>query len=215
MWPDQSSLRAVEPDRHAPPTEPSRSSMFDPVAVPYDQSRPNYPEEIYDSLEVEVGGLSDTVVIDVGAGTGIASRQLLARGARVIAADIGRQMLERARSSVPAPPCAVCDGNVLPFRSGVAQLVCFAQAWHWFDPDRAAAEVARVLGKGGCWAAWWNHPRADGEAWFDTYQDVLEATCPGYLRRHRDTGNQAWSQEPIAATGLFGEGRRVVVRWVP
>ena len=42
----------------------------------------------------------------------------------------------------------------------------------------------------------------------------MEATCPGYARGQRDTGNHAWSDEPIAATGLFAEGRSVVVPWV-
>jgi SAM-dependent methyltransferase len=188
--------------------------MFDPVVDHYDRARPSYPAEIYDALEADMGGLRGTLVLDVGAGTGIASRQLLERGAKVVAVDIGEQMLRRARSASPRPSCVVSDGNVLPFGSGVAQLVCFAQAWHWFDAPRAASEVARVLGTGGWWAAWWSHPRSDGEAWFDRYQDLMEATCPGYARGQRDTGNHAWPDEPIAATGLFAEGHRVVVPWV-
>jgi hypothetical protein len=91
--------------------------------------------------------------------------------------------------------------------------VCFAQAWHWFDPSHAASEVARVLAPGSRWAAWWSHAHADGEVWFDAYQDLMEKTCPVYRRRDRDTGNHAWSVEPVAATELFGEGRKVVVQW--
>lgn len=195
--------------RRAKPT----TAMFDPVADFYNSSRPDYPAGIYDALEEVVGGLHHALVVDVGAGTGIASRQLLERGARVIALDVAQEMLRHARASAPWPACVLGDGSVLPLRSHSVQLVCFAQAWHWFDPLRAVAEVARVLVPGGCWAAWWNHASADGEAWFDAYQDLMEDACPGYRRRDRNTGNRAWSVEPIAATGLFGEGHKVVVLW--
>jgi SAM-dependent methyltransferase len=188
--------------------------MFDPVAESYDQARPTYPEEIYDALSSELGTFHGAVVIDVGAGTGIASRQLLARGASVVALDIAPQMLQRTRLRTPHPLCIVGDGNVLPLRSRSAQLMCFAQAWHWFDAPVAGAEVARVVGRGGLWAAWWSHPRADGEPWFDRYQDLVEAACDGYQRAQRDTGHRSWSDEPIARTGLFDRGRRTIVGWI-
>lgn len=153
------------------------------------------------------------MVADVGAGTGIASRRLLERGARVIAVDVAAEMLRHAKASTPAPACILGNGNFLPLRSRSVQLVCFAQAWHWFDPSHAASEVARVLAPGSRWAAWWSHAHADGEVWFDAYQDLMEKTCPVYRRRDRNTGNHAWSVEPVAATELFGEGRKVVVQW--
>jgi ubiquinone/menaquinone biosynthesis C-methylase UbiE len=187
--------------------------VFDAVADYYDRARPSYPPGIYDALADAVDGLYGTRVVDVGAGTGIASRQLLARGARVVAIDKATQMIARARASAPTPACVVGDGNELPLGTSTVRLACFAQAWHWFDTALAAREVARVLECGGCWAAWWSHARADGEPWFDAYQDLLERRCPGYLRQ-RDTGNQPWSAEPIAATALFTPGQRHLVAWV-
>ena len=125
-------------------------------------------------------GLPGAVVLDVGAGTGIATRQLAARGARTVAIDFGELMLRRAHARSPGLTCLQADGNRLPIRSGSVHLTCFAQSWHWFDQHRASREVARVLRPGGCWAAWWSHAWADGQDWFDTYQDVMEAVCPGY-----------------------------------
>jgi ubiquinone/menaquinone biosynthesis C-methylase UbiE len=146
----------------------------------------------------------------VGAGTGIATRQLAARGAQTVAIDFGELMLRRARARSPGLTWLKADGNTMPIRSGSVDLTCFAQSWHWFDQYRASREVARVLRPGGCWAAWWSHAWADGEDWFDTYQDLMEVACPGYRRHHRDPD---WSEESIASTGLFEPGRRVVVPW--
>lgn len=188
-------------------------TAFDPVSSFYDLARPSYPEGVYDAIESVVGTLAGMVVLDVGAGTGIASRQLLARGARVVAIDASRPMLEYAAGREPHPACVVGDGHVLPIRDGAVDVACFAQAWHWFDVSPAAREVARVLVPDGLWTAWWSQPRADGIRWFDEYQDVMEGACAAYDRRHRDVGRRAWSDEPISATGMFTPVRQVEVPW--
>ncbi|HEY4850036.1 MAG TPA: class I SAM-dependent methyltransferase [Streptosporangiaceae bacterium] len=185
-------------------------SPFDPVAADYDAGRPAYPDGLYTALEEATGPLAGALVLDAGAGTGIATRQLAARGARAIALDLGEMMLRRALARSPGMSCLLADGNALPIRSGCIDLACFAQSWHWFDPDRASWEVARVLRPGGHWTAWWSHAWADGEPWFDTYQRLMEAACPGYRRHHRNTD---WSEEGIAQTGLFEDGTAVMVRW--
>jgi SAM-dependent methyltransferase len=185
-------------------------SPFDPVADDYDAGRPSYPDGVFAEIERAAGALRGARVLDVGAGTGIATRQLAARGARTVAIDFGGLMLRRARARAPELTCLQADGNALPIRSGSADLACFAQSWHWFDQHRASREVARVLHPGGWWAAWWSHAWADGQPWFDTYQEVMEAACPGYRRHHRDPD---WSEEGIAATGRFQPGLLIVVPW--
>ena len=188
---------------------PARSP-FDPVAADYDAGRPAYPDGLYTALEETAGPLGGALVLDAGAGTGIATRQLTASGARVIALDIGEQMLRRGMARSPGMNCLLADGNAVPIRSECIDLACFAQSWHWFDPDRASWEVARVLRPGGYWSAWWSYAWADGQFWFDTYQGLMEAACPGYRRHHRNTD---WSQEGIAQTGLFEDGIRITVPW--
>ena len=189
---------------------PVGRSPFDPVAADYDAGRPSYPDALFTAIERAARPLRGAVVLDVGAGTGIATRQLAARGARTVAIDFGELMLARAQARSPGLTWLQADGNALPIRSGSVDLTCFAQSWHWFDQHRASREVARVLHPGGCWAAWWSHAWADGQVWFDTYQQVMEAACPGYLRHHRDPD---WSEEGIASTGLFEPGVRMVVPW--
>ncbi len=185
-------------------------SPFDALAEEYDAARPSYPDSLYEALEDVTGPLAGKLVLDGGAGTGIATRQLAERGARTVALDIGERMLRRAQARSPGSCFLLADGNAMPLRDHCADLACFAQSWHWFDGERAVGEVARVLRPGGYWAAWWNHEWADGEEWFDAYQDLLESACPRYDRRARDP---SWAEERIARTGQFGPGVQIVVRW--
>jgi SAM-dependent methyltransferase len=181
-------------------------SSFDAVADVYDAARPPYPESVYDAL----GPLTGALVLEGGAGTGIATRALLRRGARVVPFDVGRAILRKAVARTPGLPAVVADGAVLPFLDACADLVCFAQSWHWLEPTRRCGETARVLRVGGRWAGWWSHPRADGEKWFESYWSAIEAACPGTHRSQRDID---WS-EGVRASGFFAVGERVTLPWV-
>lgn len=156
---------------------------FDHVAEIYDASRPTYPPALLDALALRPGQL----VVEGGAGTGIATRALLDRGVVVVAFDLGPTLLGLARRRSPGLPAVRADGHRLPFATAVTDLIVFANAWHWLDDDRAVPEVHRVLRPDGRWAAWWNQPVADGAPWFDRTWDLLEATFPGVERQQRDT----------------------------
>lgn len=177
---------------------------FEPAAEEYDAARPSYPAGVFDTL----GALTGLRVLDVGAGTGIATRTLLAREARVIAVDPGREMLLRAVAHSPTLPAVVADGVALPVLAGSIDLVCFAQSWHWLDPRTRVSEIHRALCPGGRWAGWWSHARADAEAWFDRYWSTIERRCPGTHRSQRDTD---WG---ATVTGGFEVGTRLVFPWL-
>jgi ubiquinone/menaquinone biosynthesis C-methylase UbiE len=197
-----------------PIIQPTRS-VFDRAAREYDAARPSYPPAVYDALEAAAGPLAGRLVLDWGAGTGISGRQLAARGARVVLLDIGEQMLKRARARDGAAVCVIADGHQMPLQSGSADLTTFAQSWHWFTKPAAQAEVARALRPGGYWAAWWNRARADGERWFEDFQDVVVSSCPGYTWRHLGDELLApeWGDPSITAVGSLEPAAPVVVRW--
>jgi SAM-dependent methyltransferase len=192
------------------------NSLFDSAAEEYDAARPSYPSSVFDELEHRIGPLRGRLVLDFGAGTGIASRQLASRGATVVALDIGERMLRRARVRSPQTPCVLADGHRMPVRDAAADMLTFAQAWHWFDIPRATAEVARVLKPGGYWAAWWNRASAAGELWFDRYEDLLERECPGYTwRRQLDAQLEPdWSGTLARAHGRIEPAGTVVLPWL-
>jgi SAM-dependent methyltransferase len=179
-------------------------ASFEAVADEYDAARPTYPDEVFDAL----GPLAGLRVLDVGAGTGIATRGLIARQATVIAIDPGHEVIRRAMRHTAALMAVVGDGALLP-RSNAVDLVSFAQSWHWLDPATRVTEVGRVLRPGGRWAGWWSHARADGQRWFSDYWDAIERACPGTSRAQRDTD---WGAT-IAAAGMFDVDERVTVAW--
>ena len=73
-----------------------RSKLFDQQAERYDRCRPTYPDAVIDELlGPEPAGLA---VLDVGCGTGIASRQMAERGAKVLGVEVAPRMAEIARS---------------------------------------------------------------------------------------------------------------------
>ena len=185
-------------------------ASFEVVADEYDAARPSYPDGLFDLLESRVGSLVGKRILDGGAGTGIASRQLIARGAQVVALDRGMQMLKRALRRTPSLPLVAADAALFPLKMGSLDLACFAQSWHWVEQSAGAAEVARVLGPSGWWAAWWSHPWADSEAWFDRYYSLLEGSCSGVSRHQRDIDGFGQS---VATNGAFGTLERHVVPW--
>ena len=154
--------------------------LFDDVADHYDAARPSYPDQLYDSIE-ELSGtfLAGARVADVGAGTGISTRGLLRRGARVVAVDHGPAMLSVLRSYPPLVPAVLADANALPFADGCLDLVTFAQSWHWVDLSRAPREVMRVVRPGGALALWWNIVHVGDVQWLREHRDRLRETDGG------------------------------------
>ena len=161
-------------------------SPFDALVESYDAARPAYPDGLYAALPPLAGSL----VAEVGAGTGIATRGLLAHGADVLAFDVGPAMLARlCANGSPGPGrllgTAVGDGHALPLRDASVDLVAYAQAYHWMRPLDAAREARRVLRPDGALAVWWNNTAAKGEPWWQAQQEMLEVANDAYGRDYR------------------------------
>lgn len=135
----------------------ARARSFDTAAALYAANRPGYPGELFDALEALAGrGLRGARVADVGAGTGIATGLLHARGADVVAVEPGDGMAAEFRRANPGIPLVRGDGDRLPLVTAGFDFLTYAQAWHWTDPARSVPEARRVLRPGGALALWWN-----------------------------------------------------------
>jgi SAM-dependent methyltransferase len=136
-----------------PPTQPQeRSLSFGAEAAAYERGRPSYPPEAIDWLLPP--DASD--VLDLGAGTGKLTTRLVERGLNVVAVDPIPEMLELLSNSLPDTPALLGTAEEIPLPDNSVDAVLVAQAWHWFDTERAVKEVARVLRPGGRLGLVWN-----------------------------------------------------------
>ncbi|WP_129307627.1 class I SAM-dependent methyltransferase [Streptomyces sp. L2] len=145
-------------------TTSTRAHSFNAAAAQYAENRPSYPPALLDAVEELAGRpLSGARVVDVGAGTGIATALLHARGADVLAVEPGAGMTAEFRRRHPGIPVVRGNGNALPVADARADFLTYAQAWHWTDPARSVPEALRVLRPGGALALWWNTEALDVE----------------------------------------------------
>ena len=144
---------------------------FGEDAAAYDRSRPSYPRVLIERIVAASPGPD---LLDVGCGTGIASRAFRQAGARVLGLDIDARMAETARASgvdVEVGSFEAWDPGGRRFDAVTA-----AQAWHWVDPVAGAAKAADVLRPGGLLATFWNAadlPTGLRPAFAEVYQRVL------------------------------------------
>lgn len=167
-----------------------QAASFEQVADAYERARPGYPDEAVRWLAGEKRG----AVLDLAAGTGKLTRSLVALGHDVTAVEPLPAMLAQLRSTVPDVTALAGTAERIPLPDGAVDVVTVAQAFHWFDAERAVREIARVLRPGGVLALVWNR-RVEGERWTEELSGGWRGTNrPGV---EEDDG-------AIATSGLYG-----------
>jgi SAM-dependent methyltransferase len=139
-----------EPTESPDPADLSRS--FGSVAEAYDRGRPGYPTQAVAWL---MGG-DAKVVLELGAGTGKLTRELVDQGHAVFATEPDEAMLAVLRARVPEVSAKVATAEEIPANDRSVDVVVVGQAFHWFDPDLALPEIARVIKPGGHLSLVWN-----------------------------------------------------------
>jgi SAM-dependent methyltransferase len=130
----------------------------------YQKARPDYPSDAVTFLVDSLGIDEDTHVLDLGAGTGIFTGQLIPFCAHVTAVDPTAGMREILAQRLPT--VKVLDGSdvEIPLEDATVDCVVVAQAFHWFDAPVALEEIHRVLVDGGRLGVLWNE-RDESVSW--------------------------------------------------
>ena len=101
------------------------------------------------------------------------TRLIIGAGHEVVAVEPDPQMRQRLAATTPAANAVEGSAESMPLADGSLDGAVAAQAYHWFDRDRAHAELARVIRPGGVFAAIWND-RDDAQAWVAEYSRIVE-----------------------------------------
>jgi SAM-dependent methyltransferase len=155
-------------------TQTARALSFGPAADSYDRLRPTYPPE---AVRWALGD-APVRVVDLGAGTGILSRVLTGLGHEVTPVEPDAAM--RARLAGASPQLEPLEGTAerIPLPDASVDAVVAGQAYHWFDPEPAHTEVARVLRDGGVFAPIWNR-RDETVSWVAELSTITDDDTAG------------------------------------
>lgn len=168
------------------------ASAFADAAEEYERGRPGYPPAAIEALagELELGPAA--TVVDLAAGTGKLTRELARRFERVVAIEPLAEMREQLVRSVPEAEALEGTAERMPLADESADAVFVAQAFHWFDGDRALREIARVLRRRGGLALIWNTtPWERRETpWFALVDDLLERSRADLSTLHRNASGR-------------------------
>lgn len=141
-------------------TDRERRLSFGSVADAYDRARPDYPPELVDDVIALAGCGPGSEVLEVGAGTGKATRMFCARGLSVLAIEPDCEMAavasQKAATAGHTLRVIQSDFESAALEDGAFSLAYSAQAWHWVDPETGYRRAHRLLSGGGLLAAFWN-----------------------------------------------------------
>lgn len=125
---------------------------FDELATPYHVGRQGFDQKVFDLLAAKADGLAGKDVLDIGCGTGIATRVLKQHDANVTGSDLAEGMITKAQQQSADISYVVATAAALPFADKAFDLITAFSAFHWFADQGSVNEIQRVLKHGGVFA---------------------------------------------------------------
>jgi SAM-dependent methyltransferase len=198
---------------------PGRRMSFNAAADTYHRGRPPYPDALFDLLADRCGLRPGARVLEIGAGTGLATGPLLAAGAHVVAVEPGAGLaaILAATHAGDRLEVTVADFETADLPGGF-DLAVAATSLHWLDPLTAIEKIAALVRPGGRLAAWWNEfgdtnrPTAFRDRLDEVYRDLLPAE-PGYRSSRSHVLDTVRWRQRLTAGGWFDQVAVDVIEW--
>jgi SAM-dependent methyltransferase len=172
---------------------------FEAAAGDYERARPDYPDGAGRWLAERLDLRGGRKVLDLAAGTGKLTRLLVATGATVLAVEPVAGMRERLAAALPDVELHDGVAEQIPLEDASVDAATVGQAFHWFDGDRALAEIHRITRGGSRLAVVYNRPLLD---------DPLQAALDAVVQPLR-------SQPPAHRSGQWREAFGRTRVWAP
>jgi SAM-dependent methyltransferase len=164
--------------------DPIAADAFGSMAQEYERGRPGWPADAVEALLRRFGART---VLDLAAGTGKLT-EVLASRADVVAVEPVDGMRRVLEARLPGVRALAGTAEAIPLPDASVDAAFVAEAFHWFDPARATAELARVVRPGGGLVVLWNVSDGDDPAWVTEVIDVVrERKLEGSGETRRDT----------------------------
>jgi len=194
--------------------------VFGNVAADYTAARPEYPDRVFEILRDRCQLGPSSRILEIGAGSGQATRRLAASGASVVAVEpnvaLAGRLRERLRSA-PGVDVVVATFEDVELEASSFDLVAVATAFHWLDPELSLPKIASLLNPGGWLALWWNefgdppHP----DPFHDATEPLLRNLAPG---PSAGSGGMPYALDVTARTrelssNGFSDVEHEAVRW--
>ena len=172
---------------------------FEVAVEHYGRGRPTYPDDALGYIVRSLGIAEGRDVLELGAGTGKFTELIVHSGARITAVEPVEAM--RTTLERNCPSVIVLDGTAeqIPVPDATADAAIAAQAFHWFDGDRALPEIHRVLRPGGVLGMIWN-VRDDASDWAERLTAIFDRLAGDEAPRYR----QGRWREAFDRSDLFG-----------
>lgn len=199
---------------------PERRDAFDRDADVYTAGRPGYPDAVYAIME-RIGALGEgSRILEIGPGTGQATKELLRRGAIVDSVELGPNLAEQLRARIPDDRLRITIGDIhtLSLPEDAYDSVVAATSFHWVDARRLLPRLASALRPDAWLVVWWTVFGDPGvmTPFRERVDRIFREMLPSEWNDPREIPRALRVDDRLAELtdgGWFGDARHEIIHW--